>query len=443
VDESGIQDDRWTSGGASEPSAELLHGAIAHVEQLIRRLDYAPDRLTVEEVEEPEPPRRIGKKSGAKALPEDPPGPAVAAAPAGAQAEALRITLTAHDEANRLLGEAAALRAAAAAEGQRILADAQRLAAELRVEAEADAERHRAEAIAAAAQMRSEAQQAMRAAIADATSAANEVHTAAQADAHRIRTEAEAWAAEQRETAEAMTNQALEQAERDADEIRDRAAEQGRSAAEQQVAAEVETAMAEATARIEAAESRAQATLSGATTQMRLVGERITALLGVAGATVDVLEQVAGELQALHTEAEAVPPPDGDAGGPAANGEPFTAEVDVTEADAETAETETETPPVVGDEPDLDAEVEPAAEVEPPAEAEPADPEVEHQDVQASSSNGGIAESSEARGESVGLDDLLDGERETASASAGGPGHGQRGKPGRPLGSLFRGEKRD
>ena len=211
MEEPDASESRWGKGGSSEPSAELLSGAIAHVEELIRRLEYAPERIEHEEAAAA--PRRSAKKSSAKSV-QSPAEPPSEVSPA-AQAEALRITLNAHDEANRLLGEAAELRARAAAEGQRILADAQRIASELQAEAEAEADRYLTEAQSAAENMRAEAERSMRTAISDATAAANQVHSATQAEAQRVRGEAAAWAGEQRAAAEVEGAERLAQAERD------------------------------------------------------------------------------------------------------------------------------------------------------------------------------------------------------------------------------------
>ncbi len=159
----------WDSSGPGEPPAQLLRRAISHVESLLHRLESPePSRALVAGPSDPlEPEEHAGP---AEPAPEPVPEPSAEDRPtpeltgnvvelsrpdplavvtsgarpprssplparsSTAQAEALRITLHAHEEANRLRAEANQLRAEAAAEGERILVEARLLSDRLHME---------------------------------------------------------------------------------------------------------------------------------------------------------------------------------------------------------------------------------------------------------------------------------------------------------------------
>ena len=146
----------WDPSGQAEPPAALLRRAISHVEQLLQRLERpgAP-------VENGGRRRRELGRSGhrhgrhgwraawaapSRPSPMDDSGAIepvlnnpVRRISSAAQAEALRVSLNAHEKANRLLAEASAIRAQSASEGEQILVEARELADRMQSEASEEA----------------------------------------------------------------------------------------------------------------------------------------------------------------------------------------------------------------------------------------------------------------------------------------------------------------
>lgn len=202
--------------GPTEPPAQLLRRAISHVESLLHRLEPAPDAGPQDDPGEADAEPGSGyvvelSRAGT-AVPtagsaedgdaepavavagerddgEEPPTVAerqrdeghvpLSGVSSAAQAEALRITLNAHEEAHRLRAEANGLRAEAAAEGERVLLEARMLSDRLHEESRESA----TELLSAA---RREAAALLEAAGAEAERIRAEAADAAQAEADRL-----------------------------------------------------------------------------------------------------------------------------------------------------------------------------------------------------------------------------------------------------------------
>jgi hypothetical protein len=235
----------WDPGGSGEPPAALLRRAISHVESLLHRLD--PIELPDEE------PLAHLSESTVTQLPIEPLEEPLAPSSSAAQADALRTSLRAHEEAHRLRAEASGARAEAAAEGERILHEARELSDLVRTEARdsvADmlgiARREAAVVIEAA---RSEAERIRQTAIADHDQRLAELEQVAERD---------------RLAATASIRELLDEATRDADRILERARDRGRAEASKLVDAEVASAVEAARRSIEDSHDRARNVLSGA-----------------------------------------------------------------------------------------------------------------------------------------------------------------------------------
>ena len=322
----------WDSSGPSEPPAQLLRRAISHVESLLNRLenpadqsavespagvaDAAPqlDRSVAETGDGPdpaEPPAVADESTNVVELARNPaqagtpdltePAPPVEASgeptlteadyvplpgvSSTAQAEALRITLHAHEEAHRLRAEANSLRAEAAAEGERILVEARMLSDRLHVESREGA----TELLAAA---KNEAEAIIQAARADA----ERITRAARDDSVTVRAALDAQA--ERDRADAA-NVVLTEAGRDAERIRADALELGRAEAARLVEAEVAAAAIESRRAVEASRVRAEELLAAANTGiedvrgcMRRLLEEMNQALVAFNSSVDSVESL-------------------------------------------------------------------------------------------------------------------------------------------------------
>ena len=219
----------WDPTGSGEPPAQLLRRAISHVESLLHRLEPAVEAVddtqtaAASGVDTSPVVARTDTRADAPEVPTaaDPtrftPLPTVSSAE---KAEALRITLHAHEEAHRLQSEANALRAAAASDGERMLLEARAMTDQVHIEA-----RESATALLEAA--RRESQAMLDAAGAEAAS----IRQRAVADHDSRRAEYDALAEQERAAALDEANVIIEQAERDAERIRTAARDEGRAAA--------------------------------------------------------------------------------------------------------------------------------------------------------------------------------------------------------------------
>ncbi len=332
----------WDSSGPSEPPAQLLRRAISHVESLLNRLESPADQPATEpsapQLEAPrrpvepapiESPFADRPEAAAAAPPADPGNNVVELArvqpeqqqpdrtettqatddaaddtaaershhPSGqyvplsgvsstAQAEALRITLHAHEEAHRLRAEANSLRAEAAAEGERILVEARMLSDRLHVES-----REGATELLAAAKV--EAAAIVQAARAEA----ERITEGAREDSVAVRAELDAQAERERAAA---AREALAEAGRDADRIRANALDQGRSEAARLVEAEVAAAAVEGRRAVEASRSRAEELLSAANTGIEDVRECMRRLLEEMSQALVAFNSSVGSVESLR-----------------------------------------------------------------------------------------------------------------------------------------------
>lgn len=344
----------WDSSGPGEPPAQLLRRAISHVESLLQRLETgeksetapaalppsesgggpaqrAPDSETTQPPAPSSTPAasdertderagdnvvELGRASSADGKSEYVPLSGVSST---AQAEALRITLHAHEEAHRLRAEANGLRAEAAAEGERILVEARMLSDRLHVESRDSA----TELLAAA---KNEATAIIDAARAEAERMLREAHE--DSAAHRAELDAEA----ERERAGAATA-TLAEARREADKIRadarneadkarNDALEEGRAEVARLVEVEVAVAAAEGRRTVEASRVRAAELLDAANDSIEDVRKTMRRLIESLGEAmvdfntsigpVEVLRDAIGELAppqpepAPEAEAEAL-----------------------------------------------------------------------------------------------------------------------------------------
>lgn len=152
----------WKVASHPDADVDLLQRSITHVEHLLNRLEYgsaSPPQTNHQMVENPAPtPPEVptdGRVDGSVA----------ASLPTAVQADAWRIMLSAHDEANRIRAQAADVHAQAVAESERLLLEAEQLCDQLRADA------------VSAAQAR-----------------ADELRTASEAEAEAIRRDARSWA---------------------------------------------------------------------------------------------------------------------------------------------------------------------------------------------------------------------------------------------------------
>ena len=287
----------------------MLRRAISHVEQLLGRLEHAgaPDTATVAfPIDSTLAERDTLTLDGAL----EPMGLAnpVRRISSSSQAEALRVSLSAHERANRLLAEASAIRAQSAAEGERVLSEARDLADRVQLEARDEAReewgRLRTEAATEAqATMQSARQEAERLRN-DAAAEAHRVVESAQQHAARLRREAaeevqalrdaaqqtrsaaEGKSRAEHDAAGAAIREVLDNATSDSEQIRVQARIQARLDA----ALEVETALARARSAVEADRLRIQDMLHAATAsvvEVRTSMRTVTDALGRCMATVD------------------------------------------------------------------------------------------------------------------------------------------------------------
>jgi hypothetical protein len=178
--------------GRAEPGDELIHRSIAQVERLLHRLEIGPG---VPSPRASDVSRNGSAHTGAAASQDEALPQAATDAPheeqaglvsAMVQAEALRVVLSARDEADRNRAEAARLRAEAADEADQLLGQAK----------------------------------AARTALVTVQDAAAKLRQDALDEAQRIIDSARRRAAEQRADAEAKARERLEAAERDAEQVR-------------------------------------------------------------------------------------------------------------------------------------------------------------------------------------------------------------------------------
>jgi hypothetical protein len=299
----------WDPSGQAEPPAALLRRAISHVEQLLGRLEHAgaPDTATVAlPIGSTLTQRDTRTLDGAL----EPMGLAspVRGISSSSQAEALRVSLSAHERANRLLAESSAIRAQSAAEGERVLSEARDLADRVQIEARDEAReecgRLRTEAATEAQATVQSAQQEAERLRNDAAAEAHRVVESAQQDAARLRREAADEVQALRDTAQqtrsaaedksraehdgasAAIREVLDNATRDSEQIRVQARIQARLDA----ALEVETALAQARSAVDADRLRIQDMLHAATAsvvEVRMSMRAVTDALGHSMARVD------------------------------------------------------------------------------------------------------------------------------------------------------------
>ncbi len=223
-----------------------------------------------------------------------------------AQAEALRITLHAHEEAHRLRAEANGLRAEAAAEGERILVEARMLSDRLHVES-----REGATELLAAAKAEAEA------IIAGARAEADRITQSARDDSAAVRAELDADAEQERVQALAA---ALADAERDAERIRADALDQGRAEAARLVQAEAAAAAIESRLAVEASCTRAEQLLEAANTGVADVRGCMRRLLEEMNQALVAFNSSVGSVESLRDAVAELAPPDEAADGTIAEG---------------------------------------------------------------------------------------------------------------------------
>ncbi len=213
-----------------------------------------------------------------------------------AQAEALRITLHAHEEAHRLRAEANSLRAEAAAEGERILVEARMLSDRLHVES-----REGATELLAAAKV--EASAIIQAARAEA----ERITEGAREDSVAVRAALDAQAERDRAAA---AREALAEADREADRIRADALDQGRSEAARLVEAEVAAAAIESRRAVEASRSRAEDLLGAANNGIEGVRESMRRLLDEMSQALVAFNASVGSVESLRDAVSEIVPAD-------------------------------------------------------------------------------------------------------------------------------------
>ena len=306
----------WDSSGSNEPPAQLLRRAISHVESLLHRLEAPAEPATApaepapaDGTTSPQEPvednvlelsRPVAAEESHVETEPEPDGPEeyvpLPGVSSAAQAEALRITLHAHEEAHRLRAEANGLRAEAAGDGERILVEARMLSDRLHVES-----RERATELLAAAKQ--EAAALLEAARAEA----DRIRRSALEEAVAARAEADARADQERRAA---ASAALADAAREAELIRDAAREQGRADAARLVEAEVAAAVEEGRRAVEAGRARAAELLDAANDSIGDVRAGIRSLIGDLTDSLSTFDASVGSAEAQRTEiAQLAPPP--------------------------------------------------------------------------------------------------------------------------------------
>jgi hypothetical protein len=199
--------------GRAEPGDELIHRSIAQVERLLHRLEIGTNVPSQDSGDTP----RNGAAPTRAAASQDEAAPDAAMnashdeqaglVSAVVQAEALRVVLNAHDEADRNRAEAARLRAQAADEADQLLSQAK----------------------------------AARTALVTAQDAAVKLRKDALDEAEQILETARRRAAEQRADAESKARERLAAAERDADQVRQAAWKLAQAEADRHVREHVRT----------------------------------------------------------------------------------------------------------------------------------------------------------------------------------------------------------
>jgi hypothetical protein len=278
----------WDPSGSGEPPAALLRRAISHVESLLHRLDP---------VDATNPP--AGELDAASTAVVPPPLDEPKSSTA--QADALRISLRAHEEAHRLRAEANGARAEAAAEGERILLEARELG-----------ERMRAEARDGVAEMIGIARREAAVVIESARAEADRIRQAALADGDHRRAEFEAVAERDRSVAADAVRGLLVEAAHDADRILEQARQRGRAEAAKVIDAEVSAAVAEARESLRASRQRALELLTGAHAGIDDVRTTMRRLIEALGDSLTALDESAGSIESLlgafHDPADGEPP---------------------------------------------------------------------------------------------------------------------------------------
>ena len=228
----------WNLAGAPEPATTLLLRAVAHVEQLLERLEYtetseANQGPTAVDPMQPVVVDEAVATAAERVL-------AAAARPqvrafTSTQADVLRIALNAHEEANRLRAEAGRLYAETTTEGRLVLAELQEMVAQLKAEAQQDAARMQAEVRRTAERLRSEAEEAAVQIGAEAKAAAQTLRDAAHEAAARTHTEIESWCTERLRSADEASRRRFDAPARDMERIRMKAFESGHAEAATQI----------------------------------------------------------------------------------------------------------------------------------------------------------------------------------------------------------------
>jgi cell division septum initiation protein DivIVA len=231
----------WDPSGQAEPPAALLRRAISHVEQLLQRLER-PGAPVENAIDPTAGSVGTGMGSTVEATPADDSGAIepvlnnpVRRISSAAQAEALRVSLNAHEKANRLLAEASAIRAQSASEGEQILVEARELA-----------DRMQGEASEEAALYVSRAREDAESLVSQAAAEMDRVREAALEESDRLRSEAMAEAERVRASALEESDRLRREARDEADAMRSNASAEGAQARE--------TAQAEADALVAEAE---------------------------------------------------------------------------------------------------------------------------------------------------------------------------------------------
>lgn len=331
----------WDSSGPGEPPAQLLRRAISHVESLLHRLenpgdkpDSAPsapqsddasdgqaevvDGASAEPIGSTDADEGPDQRADDNVVELTRPTPADVKSDEGgyvplpgvsstAQAEALRITLHAHEEAHRLSAEANSLRAEAAAEGERILVEARMLSDRLHVESRESATEllaaAKAEANAIIDAARAEAERVLRDAHED--SAAHRAELDAQAEQERADAASAALTVAHREA-----DQIRADARREADQMRSDALDQGRAEVVRLVEAEVAAAAAEGRRAVEASRARAVELLDAANDSIEDVRVTMRRLIDSLGEAMVSFNSSVGSVEVLRDAiGELAPPP--------------------------------------------------------------------------------------------------------------------------------------
>jgi cell division septum initiation protein DivIVA len=262
----------WDPSGQAEPPAALLRRAISHVEQLLQRLERpgAPVEASSEAPSVGRPSSDLGMGSTVEASPGDDSGAIepvlnnpVRRISSAAQAEALRVSLNAHEKANRLLAEASAIRAQSASEGEQILVEARELADRMQSEATEEAglyvNRAREDAESLVSQAAAEMQRVRDAALEES----ERVRGEAAAEAQRMIESAAAESERLRAEADAEARQLLESATEESERVRNEAR------------AEAETLRSDARAEAESLRSEADAEAQRVTESARVEADAL------------------------------------------------------------------------------------------------------------------------------------------------------------------------